>query len=85
MKIDGQNIDIFYDLIDEACMRYYEDIHLDYLDAFIRVTSDILEGLDDDIQSPTVHLLYNSLHFSTGIIFRFSHSKSKIFSTNFSY
>lgn len=47
MKIDGQNIDIFYDLIDEACMRYYEDIHLDYLDAFIRVTSDILEGLDD--------------------------------------
>ena len=30
MNINGNNVDIFYDLIDEACMKLYEDIHLDY-------------------------------------------------------
>jgi len=51
MNINGNNVDIFYDLIDEACMKLYEDIHLDYLDGFIRVTSDILDHFDDSMLS----------------------------------
>ncbi len=46
MEINSQNVEIFYDLIDEACMEYYYDIHMDYLDAFCKVSEDILENFD---------------------------------------
>ena len=26
MKIDNKKVDMFYDLVDEACMTYYHDI-----------------------------------------------------------
>ena len=47
MEINAQNIDIFYDLIDEACMIYYNDLHIDYLNSFIEVTNDIINEKDD--------------------------------------
>ena len=47
MDINGQNVDVFYDLIDDACMEYYNDLRMDYLDAFCRVTNDILNEFDD--------------------------------------
>ena len=42
MEINAKNIDIFYDLIDEACMIYYSELHLDYLNAFVEVADDII-------------------------------------------
>ena len=47
MDIDSKNVEIFYDLIDEACMEYFYDIHMDYLDAFCKVSIDILDHFDD--------------------------------------
>lgn len=35
MQIKNNKVDLFYDLIDNACMTYYNDIKRDYLDSFI--------------------------------------------------
>lgn len=42
-----ENYDYIYDVIDEACMLLYEEIGINYLDALIRVSKDILEQIDD--------------------------------------
>ena len=34
-NIDNKKIDLFYKLVDKACMIYYNDLGTDYLDAFI--------------------------------------------------
>jgi len=47
MQIDNKKVDLFYDLIDKACMIYYNDIKKDYLEAFISFTSALINGLDD--------------------------------------
>ena len=47
MDIKSKNVEIFYDLIDEACMEYFYDLHMDYLEAFCKVATDVLEKFDD--------------------------------------
>ena len=42
-----EKIDLYYDLVDQACMIIYEDLHLDYFESFLRVSRDINVGLDD--------------------------------------
>ncbi len=39
-------IDKFYDLIDECAMLLNEKLHLNYFDSLIRVSNDILNGID---------------------------------------
>ena len=41
------NVNMFYDIIDDACMLLYEELHLDYLQALIRVGNDIVFEIDD--------------------------------------
>lgn len=47
MQIDNKKVDLFYDLIDKACMIYYNDIKRDYLEAFISFTNALINGLDE--------------------------------------
>lgn len=44
---DFNQVDKFYEIIDEACMLLYEELDLDYLHAFMRVANDLLEGVND--------------------------------------
>ena len=46
-KLDSKNIDIFYDIIDEACMLLYDELKISYLEALIRVGNDIVFQIDD--------------------------------------
>lgn len=62
MNINSQNVDVFYDLIDEACMEYYNDLRLDYLDAFCRVASDILDEIDDSNLSDEAIVKLSSIY-----------------------
>ena len=41
------NFDLFYDIVDEACMLLYEELNLNYVDCLIRASSDILDHIDD--------------------------------------
>lgn len=58
-------VDQFYDLIDECCMLLNEKLHLNYFDSLIRVSNDILYGVDvsrleeDDIEK--LKSAYNKL------------------------
>ena len=45
--INIEKINLFYDLMDQACMSLYEDIGLDYLDALIRVGNDLVFEIDE--------------------------------------
>ena len=47
MQIDNKKVDLFYDLIDKACMIYYNDIKRDYLEAFISFTNALINGLEE--------------------------------------
>ena len=47
MKIDNKKVDLFYDLVDSACMTYYEDIKRDYLEGFISFADALINGLND--------------------------------------
>ena len=47
MQIDNKKVNLFYDLIDKACMVYYNDIKKDYLEAFISFSDALINGLDD--------------------------------------
>lgn len=47
MQIDNKKVNLFYDLIDKACMVYYNDIKKDYLEAFISFSEALINGLDD--------------------------------------
>lgn len=64
-NINLEKINMFYDLVDQACMDLYEDIGLNYLDALIRVGNDLVFEVDDSKISPEIlsELLdiYNSL------------------------
>lgn len=51
MKIDNKKVDMFYDLVDEACMTYYHDIKRDYLEGFISFTEALYEGVNESILS----------------------------------
>lgn len=42
-----EKIDLYYDLVDQACMIIYEDLQLDYFESFLRVSKDINIGFDD--------------------------------------
>lgn len=46
-KVNMDNVNMFYDIIDDACMLLYEELHLDYLQALIRVGNDIVFEIDD--------------------------------------
>ena len=66
MEINAKNIDIFYDLIDEACMIYYSELHLDYLNAFVEVADDIINQDDDfnlsDESIEKLNEIYNKIY-----------------------
>ena len=47
MQIDNKKVDLFYDLVDKACMTYYNDVKRDYLEAFISFTDALINGLDE--------------------------------------
>lgn len=47
MKIDNKKVDLFYNYIDEACMAYYKDIKMDYLDAFVEFGKTLIEGYEN--------------------------------------
>lgn len=51
-KLQMENVDIFYDILDEACMTLYEELHISYLQALIRVGNDIVFQIDDSKISP---------------------------------
>lgn len=51
MKIDNKKVDMFYDLVDEACMTYYHDIKRDYLEGFISFTEALYEGVNESVLS----------------------------------
>lgn len=42
-----ENFDLIYDILDEASMLLYEELNINYLDALLRVTNDLIEGIDD--------------------------------------
>lgn len=42
-----KKVDQYYDLIDKAALLYYEHLRLDYLEALIRISKDIVEGVID--------------------------------------
>lgn len=46
-SLSMDKVNMFYDLIDEACMLLYDEINLDYLNALIRVGNDIVFQIDD--------------------------------------
>ena len=64
-----ENYDLFYDILDEACMLLYEELNLNYLDALIRVSDDIIDGLDDsklDMEAISkLEAIYNKLEGHT--------------------
>ena len=62
MEINNQNVEIFYDLIDEACMIHYEDINMDYLEALSKVTSDLLDNFNDDRISEDAIVKLNDIY-----------------------
>lgn len=68
-NINLEKINMFYDLVDQACMDLYEDVGLNYLDALIRVGNDLVFEVDDSKISPEIlsELLdiYNSLRNQT--------------------
>lgn len=41
------NVNKYYFLFDKACMLLYEKLNIDYLNCFIRVSNDILMGVDE--------------------------------------
>ncbi|MDY4146079.1 MAG: hypothetical protein SOY54_07665 [Bacilli bacterium] len=61
MKIDNKKVDLFYDLVDSACMTYYEDIKRDYLEGFISFADALINGLNDSKLSNKAIKKLNSL------------------------
>lgn len=48
----SNNVDLFYDSIDEACLILYEQLQLKYLDCLLRVGNDILHGINESGLAP---------------------------------
>ncbi len=46
-KVNMDNVNMFYDIIDDACMLLYDELKINYLDALIRVGNDIVFKIDD--------------------------------------
>ena len=47
--MDNKKVDIFYDLIDKATMEMYNDIHIDYLECFIKIAHSFTTIKENDI------------------------------------
>ena len=45
----NKHVDVFYDFVDKACMAIYDDIGLDYLEGFIKVSDAITRITSDDV------------------------------------
>ena len=43
----SKKVDKFYDLIDKACLVYYDEFKMDYLEAFIKVAKDLTDEFDE--------------------------------------
>ena len=60
-----KKVNKFYDLIDKACLVYYEDQKTDYLEAFIKVASDLTidfdEGKLSDKAIDKLHQIYHKI------------------------
>ena len=46
-KINNANVNLFYDLVDKACMLYYNELGIDYLEAFIKVVDALTDEFDE--------------------------------------
>lgn len=54
-------VDQFYDLIDECCMKLNEKLHLNYFDSLLRVSNDIIYGIDDSrLDEEDISMLNNN-------------------------
>ncbi|MDD3170954.1 MAG: N-6 DNA methylase [Bacilli bacterium] len=42
-----EKVDLYYDFVDRACMILYDDLHIDYFEALIRVSRDLTLSFDD--------------------------------------
>ncbi len=49
MDVNNKNIDTYYNLLDKACMIYYNNLGIDYLESFIRVSDEIINGVDYEL------------------------------------
>ncbi|MBQ6817301.1 MAG: hypothetical protein IJO27_02615 [Bacilli bacterium] len=47
LSIDNKKIDLFYKLVDKACMIYYNELGIDYLEAFIKVSESLTKEFDE--------------------------------------
>ena len=45
--IDNKKVNLFYTLVDKACMIYYNDLGTDYLEAFIKVSESLTDEFDE--------------------------------------
>lgn len=50
--INQENVDMYYDYVDQACLIIYEQLKINYLDCLLRVGNDILMGIDENDLSP---------------------------------
>lgn len=43
----SRNVNRFYNLIDKACTIYYNDVKMDYIEAFIKVAKDLTDNFEE--------------------------------------
>lgn len=46
-NINNNNVNLFYTLVDKACMIYYNELGIDYLEAFIKVSEALTDEFDE--------------------------------------
>lgn len=46
-KINDKNVNSFYDLVDKGCMKLYDSLHLNYLEALTKFSHAICYGISD--------------------------------------
>ena len=47
VSINNSKVDLFYKLVDKACMVYYNEWGIDYLEAFIKVSESLTRDFDE--------------------------------------
>lgn len=47
LSINNSKVDLFYKLVDKACMVYYNELGIDYLEAFIKVSESLTRDFDE--------------------------------------
>lgn len=61
----SKKVNKFYDLIDKACLVYYDEFKMDYLEAFIKVAKDLTDDFDEgklsDKAIEKLHQIYHKI------------------------